>query len=101
MNRLDPDLFRACFSSWVAVCWPDKLGLVAIDGKTSRRSHNRKTDQKALHLVSAFLVRHFALNLVRQVADKRSIKRHRKYAAMDPRCLLEIGRWRVNLDSLP
>jgi Transposase DDE domain len=26
----------------------------AIDGKTSRRSHNRKTDQKALHLVSAF-----------------------------------------------
>jgi hypothetical protein len=27
---------------------------VAIDGKTSRRSHNRKTDQKALHLVSTF-----------------------------------------------
>jgi predicted transposase YbfD/YdcC len=54
MNRLDPDLFMACFSSWVATCWPDKLGLVAIDGKTSRRSHNRKTDQKALHLVSAF-----------------------------------------------
>jgi Transposase DDE domain len=27
---------------------------VAIDGKTSRRSHNRKTDQKGLHLVSAF-----------------------------------------------
>ena len=54
MNRLDPDLFRACFSSWVAACWPDKLDLVAIDGKTSRRSHNRKTDQKALHLVSAF-----------------------------------------------
>jgi DDE_Tnp_1-associated len=23
MNRLDPDLFRACFSSWVAACWPD------------------------------------------------------------------------------
>jgi predicted transposase YbfD/YdcC len=54
MNRLDPELFRACFSSWVAACWPDKLSLVAIDGKTSRRSHNRKTDQKALHLVSAF-----------------------------------------------
>jgi predicted transposase YbfD/YdcC len=54
MNRVDPDLFMACFSSWVAECWPDKLGLVAIDGKTSRRSHNRKTGQKALHLVSAF-----------------------------------------------
>jgi predicted transposase YbfD/YdcC len=54
MNRVDPDLFMACFSSWVAECWPDKRGLVAIDGKTSRRSHNRKTGQKALHLVSAF-----------------------------------------------
>jgi hypothetical protein len=51
MNRLDPVLFRACFSSWVAACRPDKLGLVAINGKTSRRSHSRKTDQKALHVV--------------------------------------------------
>jgi predicted transposase YbfD/YdcC len=54
MNRIDPDLFMDCFTSWVAECWPDKLGLVAIDGKTSRRTHNRKTDNKALHLVSAF-----------------------------------------------
>ena len=54
MNRIDPDLFAACFSSWVAECWPDKPGLVAIDGKTSRRSHDRKRGQKALHLVSAF-----------------------------------------------
>jgi predicted transposase YbfD/YdcC len=54
MNRIDPDLFMACFSSWVAECWPNTLNLVAIDGKTSRRSHNRKTGQKALHLVSAF-----------------------------------------------
>jgi hypothetical protein len=42
-----------------------------------------------------------ALNLVRQVADKRFIKRRRKCAAMDRRYLMEIlGRWRVNLDSL-
>ena len=54
MNRIDPDLFAACFSSWVAECWPDKPDLVAIDGKTSRRSHDRKRGQKALHLVSAF-----------------------------------------------
>ena len=54
MNRINPDLFQACFTAWVAQCWPDKLDLVAIDGKTSRRSHNRKTGQKALHLVSAF-----------------------------------------------
>src|ERR1700676_3205344 len=54
MNRIDPKLFMDCFSSWVAACWPDKLDLVAIDGKTSRRSHNDKTGHKALHLVSAF-----------------------------------------------
>ena len=54
MNRIDPELFAACFSAWVGECWPDKPDLVAIDGKTSRRSHNRKTGQKPLHLVSAF-----------------------------------------------
>jgi len=54
MNRIDPDLFAACFSSWVAECWPNRPDLVAIDGKTSRRSHDRKRGHKALHLVSAF-----------------------------------------------
>jgi predicted transposase YbfD/YdcC len=54
MNRIDPGLFRDCFTAWVAECWPDKLDLVAIDGKTSRRTHNRRTGDKALHLVSAF-----------------------------------------------
>jgi predicted transposase YbfD/YdcC len=54
MNRIDPALFAACFSSWVAECWPNRPDLVAIDGKTSRRSHDRKRGQKALHLVSAF-----------------------------------------------
>jgi predicted transposase YbfD/YdcC len=54
MNRIDPDLFAACFSAWVAECWPDRPEFVAVDGKTSRRSHDRKSGQKALHLVSAF-----------------------------------------------
>ncbi len=54
MNRIDPDQFINCFSSWVAACWPDKLDLVAVDGKTSRRTHDRKSGRKALHLVSAF-----------------------------------------------
>jgi hypothetical protein len=36
------------------------------------------------------VVRHFALNLIRQVADKRSIKRRRKRAAWDPNYLLQI-----------
>jgi predicted transposase YbfD/YdcC len=36
------------------------------------------------------VVRHFALNLVRQVTDKRSIKRRRKRASWDPQYLLQI-----------
>ena len=54
MNRISPALFSACFTSWVRACWPDRPDLVAIDGKTSRRSHDRSLDQPPLHLVSAF-----------------------------------------------
>src|SRR5205807_2803388 len=54
MNRIDPTLFLGCFTAWVAECWAGRLDLVAVDGKTSRRTHNRKTGRKALHLVSAF-----------------------------------------------
>lgn len=54
MNRVDPDLFSACFRAWVADCWPGRPDLVAIDGKTSRRSHDRKGGKAPLHLVSAF-----------------------------------------------
>src|SRR3984893_10420494 len=71
MNRINPDLFMACFSSWVAECWPDKLDLVAIDGKTSRRSHNRKTGHKALHLVSAFAT-NSRLVLGQEAVDEKS-----------------------------
>src|SRR6267154_1439000 len=71
MNRINPRLFQACFSSWVAACWPDKLDLVAIDGKTSRRSHNRKTGQKALHLVSAFAT-NSRLVLGQEAVDEQS-----------------------------
>jgi len=71
MNRIDPDLFAACFTSWVEACWPDKLDLVAIDGKTSRRSHNRKTGHKALHLVSAFAT-NSRLVLGQQAVDEKS-----------------------------
>ncbi len=54
MNRIDPELFSACFSAWVQDVWPDQAGLIAIDGKTSRRSHDRAAGKRALHLVSAF-----------------------------------------------
>ena len=50
MNRINPALFSACFTSWVRACWPDRPDLVAIDGKTSRRSHDRGQNRSPLHL---------------------------------------------------
>jgi predicted transposase YbfD/YdcC len=54
MNRINPALFGAAFADWVRESWPEKAGLVAIDGKTSRRSHDRGQGAGPLHLVSAF-----------------------------------------------
>ncbi len=54
MNRINPALFSAAFSAWVRQTWPDRPELVAIDGKTSRRSFDRADDKAPLHLVSAF-----------------------------------------------
>jgi predicted transposase YbfD/YdcC len=57
MNRIDPALFAECFQSWAAAMRPDAPDLVAIDGKTSRGSHDRGKGRAALHLVSAFATR--------------------------------------------
>jgi len=54
MNRVNPALFSACFTAWVRETWPFRPELVAIDGKTSRRSHDRSQGKEPLHLVSAF-----------------------------------------------
>jgi predicted transposase YbfD/YdcC len=54
MNRINPGLFSACFTAWVREMWPDRPDFVAIDGKTSRRSHDRGNGKLPLHLVSAF-----------------------------------------------
>ena len=54
MNRLNPALFSAAFTAWVRATWPDRPEFVAIDGKTSRRSHDRAAGEAPLHLVSAF-----------------------------------------------
>lgn len=54
MNRIDPDLFQACFLRWACELRGEEAGHIALDGKTSRRSHDRRRGQKPLHLVSAF-----------------------------------------------
>jgi predicted transposase YbfD/YdcC len=72
MNRIDPELFSAAFTAWVRETWPDRLDLVAIDGKTSRRSHDRGADKAPLHLVSAFATTSRLVLGQEAVADKTS-----------------------------
>jgi predicted transposase YbfD/YdcC len=70
MNRIDPVLFSSAFTAWVRETWPDRLDLVAIDGKTSRRSHDRSADKAPLHLVSAFATTSRLVLGQEAVADK-------------------------------
>jgi len=54
VNRVDPILFGRCFNSWIAALWPDRHEFIAIDGKTSRRTHDKRKGLKALHTLSAY-----------------------------------------------
>jgi predicted transposase YbfD/YdcC len=54
VNRIDPVLFGHCFDGWIAALWPDRHHLIAIDGKTARRTHDRRKGLKALHTLSAY-----------------------------------------------
>ena len=51
---LDPELFKACFLAWISELRDDDPEVIAIDGKTSRRSHDRRKGRNPLHLVSAW-----------------------------------------------
>src|SRR4051794_15648667 len=54
---LGPELFKACFTSWVEGLRAAAPDLVAIDGKTSRRTHARGKGRAPLHLISAWATR--------------------------------------------
>jgi len=70
MNRIDPAVFSGAFKAWVADCWPERPDLVAIDGKTSRRSHDKKAGKGPLHLVSAYAT-NARLVLAQEAVDEK------------------------------
>lgn len=71
VNALDPELFKACFTSWVDTLRDADPDIIAIDGKTSRRTHNRAKGREPLHLVSAWAARQ-RLVLGQQAIDDKS-----------------------------
>jgi predicted transposase YbfD/YdcC len=55
-SLLEPESFKNCFVSWVNSFQKslEKEEVIAIDGKTLRRSFDLANDNKAIHMVSAF-----------------------------------------------
>src|SRR3954471_7786148 len=51
---LDPMAFATCFQSFLDELGTDGARMLAIDGKTLRRSFDRATGRSALHVVTAF-----------------------------------------------
>lgn len=54
---LDAEQFQRCFVAWVSSLTGMPADVVAIDGKTSRRSFQKPGSKAAIHMVSAFAAR--------------------------------------------
>jgi predicted transposase YbfD/YdcC len=51
---LDAEQFQRCFIAWVAAVTGVPVGVVAVDGKTVRRSGHKRGGKLPIHMVSAF-----------------------------------------------
>jgi predicted transposase YbfD/YdcC len=68
---IDPDAFERSFLAWVRAVFRPEGGVprqVAVDGKTVRRSFDRKKGRSPLHLVSAYATEH-GLVLAQRAAE--------------------------------
>jgi predicted transposase YbfD/YdcC len=57
LATLDTEAFERCFVAWVAALTGVPGDVVAIDGKTLRRSGHKRAGKLPIHLVSAFAAR--------------------------------------------
>jgi predicted transposase YbfD/YdcC len=68
---LDPSRFEACFNQWIASLDIDlKKEIIALDGKTLRGSGNKRQEQPALHLVSAWATKNRLMLAQVKTAEK-------------------------------
>lgn len=67
MSLIGPEEFAKCLGSWLREVVPGSSeGIIAIDGKTVRRSHDRANGKSAIHMVSAWAVQnHLILGQVK------------------------------------
>ncbi len=67
---LDDGQFQRCFVAWVAALADLSADIVAIDGKTSRRSYQKSGAKAPIHMISAFAARQRLVLGQIKVADK-------------------------------
>ena len=54
ISALQPDEFESCFQRWTKAVSTHQVDIIAIDGKTLRRSHDNANGKLAVHIVSAW-----------------------------------------------
>jgi predicted transposase YbfD/YdcC len=70
LATFDAEQFQGCFAAWVAAVIGVPEGVVAIDGKTSRRSGRKGASRDSIHMVSAFAARQRLVLAQVKVAEK-------------------------------
>lgn len=75
---LESEHFQRCFVAWVASVTGVPAGVIAIDGKTSRRSTQKKGGKAAIHMVSAFAARQRMAAQAPQLAGPEKHRHGRK-----------------------
>lgn len=70
-SLISPEAFEQAFLSWTQdICRLTEGTIIAIDGKTARRSHDQTNGQKPLHLVSAWASENGMVLAQRKVDEK-------------------------------
>lgn len=70
LAKLDPIAFQRCFVAWTAALTKTSAEVIAIDGKTVRRSYQKKGAEEPVHVVSAFAARQRMVLGQTKVGDK-------------------------------
>ncbi len=96
-GRLQPEQFETSFLGWVqAVMGASGGKVVAIDGKTLRRSHDRRLGKSAIHMVSAWAsANHLLLGQVKVDEKSNEITAIPALLAM-----LDLGGSIVTIDAM-
>lgn len=102
-RQLKPDEFEQCLLNWVTALHEVSEGqIIAIDGKTLRRSYDKATSKSAIHMVSAWAKdNHISLGQVTTNADTPNEKASNEITAI-PKLLelIEISGALVTIDAM-